>query len=74
MEGKLDEIAGMDAELMPCWTQRKVNNCHVRSNLTGDPNMKGWRFERRVGGAWWPLEMSFKTRTQKKKQKDHCPC
>ena len=61
---KLDEVTGMDAELMlmlPCGTPTKtgpwdgvtteVNDRHVRSDLTGDPDMKRWRSGRRVGGC-----------------------
>ena len=73
---KLDEVTGMDAELMlPCGTPTKtgpwdgvtteVNDRHVRSDLTGDPDMKRWRSGRRVGGARRPLEMSFKRRRHK---------
>ena len=49
---KLDEIAGMDTKLMlPCRRPTKtcprdgitseINYCHVRCNLTCDPNMEG---------------------------------
>ena len=76
-ENKLDEVTGMDTELMlPCGTPTKtgpwdgvtteVNDRHVRSYLTGDPNMKRWRIGRRVGGARRPLEMSFKRRRRKR--------
>ena len=75
---KLDEVAGMDAELMlmlPGGTPTKagpwhgvtteVNDRHVRSDLAGDPDVKRGRIGRRVGGARRPLEMSFKRRRHK---------
>jgi len=76
-ENELDEVTGMDTELMlPCgaptetcpWdgVTTEVNHRHVRGHLTSDPNMEGWRIGRRVGGARRPLEMSFKRRRRKR--------
>jgi len=76
-ENKLDEVTGMDTELMlPCGATTKtcpwdgitteVNHSHVRGHLTSDPNMERGRAGRRVGGARRPLEMPFKRRRRKR--------
>ena len=75
-KNKLDEITGVDTELMlPGGTSTKtcpwdsvtteVNHRHVRGHLTSDPNMERWRRGRRISGTRRPLEMPFKRRRRK---------